>query len=234
MYEGQKVVALIDGTGERGRQALWPLGERPILWHLITRLKTAPTVDEILVLIDEQEQELPALLEWMNEENLRVYRSSGGDLLERAYEALLDEKPPQVVVSVAVNQPLFSPTYLEKMIAHLIDAGLDALESSPAATGITAGLATQVMRYQALVDAHLLALASQMRQELTRFVLERPQAFRVSTLQPHHSLCSEIRLLVEDEEDLEQMRQIYRALYRPGEIIDCTRVVEWLGRRAVA
>lgn len=233
MYKGQKVVAVVDGTQERGQQALWPLGERPVLWHLLTRLESVPSVDEVLILVDEGEQEIPALLGWMGVEGVTIFYGGGGDILERVYQALSPD-PPQVVVPLGVERPLFSPDYLEVMITYLIDAGLDGVHAAPEKTGITPGLDVQALRYQALVDAHLLALDPRMREEIARFIMERPQAFKVSEIQPPQSYCSQIRLLVEDEEDHEQMRQIYRAFYRPGELIDCTRVIEWLGRREVA
>lgn len=233
MYEGQKVVAVVNAAGDQRGLGLLPLGERPLLWHLIKRIQSASTVDEILVLIDDDDQQIPALLEWMGAQGVRTARAWGPDLLEQTYQALITD-PPQVVAPIGVERPLFSPPLLEMMIRHLIDSGLDAVDAAAEKTGMTPGLDISVLRFQALVDAHLLALAPELRQETTRFIMERPQAFRVSYLQPPQPLCSQVRLLVEDEEDYEQMRHIYKALYRPGELVDSEQVVEWLGRRAVA
>lgn len=235
MYKEQRITAVVQarmGSTRLPGKVLMALGGRPVLWHVIERLQTVDLIDQIVVATTEHQRDEPIVdfVRWLDAPNTRVFRGPEDDVLERFYRALRDD-PPQVVARVTADSPLVCPEHLQQMIRHLVDRDLDGVDAHHDQCGLTLGFGSEVYRYRALLDAHLLAVRPEEREHVSLFIKKRPQAFRVAYPRPERRLCSQARLTLDYPEDYELLYQIYEALYRPGRPVDCRRVLEWLERR---
>lgn len=235
MYQGQKIVAVIQarmGSSRLPGKVLKPLCDRPVLWHIIERLKRVDLIDAIVVATSDrrQDDDIIDFLEWLDDPMVRAFRGSHEDVLDRLYQALCQD-PPDVVVRVTADTPLISPDHLRRLVIHLVEEGLDGVDAHQDTTGLSLGFGSEAYRYQALVDAHLLAVHPEEREHVSLFIKNRPHAFAVDYPEPDPALQANLRLTLDYPEDYELLRIVYRALYRPGEIIDCRQVVQWLESR---
>lgn len=235
MYREQRIVGVVEarmGSKRLPGKVLMALADRPVLWHVVERAGSVDVIDEVVVATTTsgRDDTIAEFVDWLDDPAVRTFRGPEDDMLERYYLALRDD-PPDLVVRIPANAPLVSMRYLRRAILHLVDGDLDGVDSDPKQTGLTPGLGCEAYRYQALVDAHLLAVRPAERQTVPLFIRNRPHAFRIDYPPPCHNLCSPFRLSLECQEDYQLLRRIYRALYRRGKPIDCEQVVRWLGMR---
>ena len=59
---------------------------RPLLWHVIERVKAATTVEEIVVATTDKPEDA-SLREFLKEQDVRVFLGSEDDVLDRFYQA---------------------------------------------------------------------------------------------------------------------------------------------------
>ncbi|TXD36698.1 spore coat protein [Lujinxingia vulgaris] len=235
MTERAKVVAVVQARMSSERlpgKVLMPLAGRPALWHIIERLKRVSQIDEIIIATSDRTDDDPieALVSWLNTPGVRLFRGSRDDVLSRFYLALAQTEA-EVVVRITGDTPLICVEHLERMLTHLLQSDAIGVDGHFARTGLTLGFGSEAYRVSALVDAHLLAMRPEEREHVTLFIKERPQVYPVDYLKPDPALCSDFRLTMDYPEDYALLREIYDALYRPGDIVDCRRVLEWLHRR---
>ncbi|RAL20713.1 spore coat protein [Lujinxingia litoralis] len=235
MKERAKVVAVVQARMSSERlpgKVLMPLAGRPALWHIIERLKRVRALDEVIVATSDRSEDDPiaSLIEWLGDPKVSLFRGSRDDVLSRFYLAVVD-RDPEFVVRITGDTPLVCVEHLERMLEHLRSGGVDGVDGHHGRTGLTLGFGSEVYRTGALIDAHLLAMRPEEREHVSLFIKERPEVYRVEYLEPDPALCSGFRLTMDYPEDYALLREIYAALYRPGDIVDCQRVLEWLHRR---
>ena len=235
MDQGQEIIAVVQarmGSSRLPGKVLMPLKDRPALWHIVQRIKSVELIDRIVVATSTESDDDPIVdfLEWLDDPMVRAFRGPHTDVLSRFYLALCDD-PPEVVVRVTGDNPLVSMSHLERMIKKLVDEDLDGVDAHYEKTGLTRGFGSEVYRYQALVDAHLLAVDPEEREHVSLFIKRRPHAFEVAYPEPDPELCSDLRLTMDYPEDYELLDAVYRAFYRSGERLECRRVLQWLRER---
>lgn len=235
MNERAKVVAVVQARMSSERlpgKVLMPLAGRPALWHIIERLKRVRAIDEVIVATSDRSEDDPidALVGWLADPKVRSFRGSRDDVLSRFYLALA-ETDADVVVRITGDTPLICVEHLERMLEHLQTSPSVGVDAHFARTGLTLGFGSEAYRVGAIVDAHLLAMRPEEREHVTLFIKERAQVYPVDYIKPDAALCSGFRLTMDYPEDYALLREIYDALYRPGDIVDCRRVLEWLHRR---
>lgn len=234
MYRDRRVVAVVQarmGSTRLEHKVLRSLRGRPVLWHVIERLKAVPWFDAIVVATSSLRRDdvLVNYVSALDDPSLRVVRGPERDVLKRFYRAIRSV-PCDVVARITADSPLLSVDHLGSMITQLVDSDRDGVDAHRDNTGLTLGFGAEVYRRQAIVDAHLLAVRPAEREHVTLFIKRRPAAFRVDYPTPDRELCSDYRLTLDYPADYRLLRRIYRQLYRPRQIVDCRRALRWLRR----
>lgn len=235
MYRGRRIAAVVQarmGSTRLPGKVLMPLCHRPVLWHVIERLKASGCIDEIIVAtsVTTADDAIARFIADLDDPGVRCLRGPEDDVLERFYLAICRYNP-DVVVRITADSPLLSIRHLRRLVTHLVDHRLDGVDAHLDHTGLTLGFGSEAYHHQAIVDAHLLAATPAEREHVSLFIKQRPYAFRVEYPEPRPALCTDFRLTLDYPEDYHLLCEIYDTLYRPGEVIDCLRVVEWLRRR---
>ncbi len=235
MYRGNEVTGVIQarmGSTRLPNKVLMELAGRPVIWHVIERLKSVEGLDEIIVATSTKacDDLLADYIEQLDEPGVDIFRGPEQDVLKRFYLAL-EKSPTDLVVRVTGDSPLVCPHHLQKMLHHIVEHRLDGVDAHREKTGLTLGLGSEVYHHQALVDAHLLSACPVEREHVSLFIKRRPRAFRVEYPAPERELCSDYRLTLDYPDDYRLLRTIYQEMYRPGCIVDCRRVLDWLRSR---
>ena len=99
---------------------LAPLQGRPVLWHVIQRLKKARRLDEVLVATTSSKQD-DELAAWLEDEGILFFRGSEPDVLDRYYRAA-KSRSAGVVVRITGDCPLISPGVVDRLVLEFQNA----------------------------------------------------------------------------------------------------------------
>lgn len=223
---------LLGPPGKLAGLALRPLAGRPVLWHLIERVRCCRLVGAVVAALSvaPEDDALARVARWAGAE---VFRGSLRDLTGRFAGCLdwLGLPDGHPVLLVACDTPLLDP--------HYLDAGLVALRGLPAgalefdedqAEEICPGLSAGFLRARALRLIDRRARTPAQRADAMSYAYLFPQEVGLE----HAPLPEELgyllgthRLFLQTAEDLALHEAIYLRLYR-GAPIDTRAALAFL------
>ncbi|MEW5768640.1 MAG: glycosyltransferase family protein [bacterium] len=196
----------------------------PLLFHVVERLKRIKGVDDIVIATSTLEED-KIILEKAAAWGVSSFAGSADDVLARYVEAARGIGA-SIIIRATGDNPLFCPESLSHALARHIkkEADYTFMEDFPLGTGFSCVAMKALLRIHNILDE-----LHYHREHVTSFIHAQPEDFRIEKLQAPPCLRRpELRLTVDTEEDLSLMREIYKRLYRPGEIIDLKEVIKLL------
>ena len=116
-----RVAAIIQarmGSSRLPGKVLMPLVGKPVLWHIIHRLRKCRTVDLIAIATSDRPND-DALVEFANHEDIPLIRGPEDNVLLR-YAKATEELDPDVIVRVTGDAPLIDPGTVDKLVEKLL------------------------------------------------------------------------------------------------------------------
>ncbi|MFC2020405.1 cytidylyltransferase domain-containing protein [Chloroflexota bacterium] len=203
------------------KKVLHPIEDRLLVEHVIERLKRASIPDEILMCTSTHPDD-QILVEIARNNNIGWSTGSEEDVLERFIQAA-EESQAEVVVRATGENPLVDPYSLDRAIQEHLQSGAEytSMEDFPI------GVKAEIIDVSALKKAHRLADNPEKSEYMTLYF--KDDFFRVHAIEAEEPLRRpSYRLTVDTPEDMELIRKIYKALYKPGEIIPLEDVISFL------
>jgi len=204
------VVAIIQarmGSSRLPGKSLAEIENRPMLWHVIQRVKRARLVDRVVVATSIA----PAddVIEKMCQENdVPCYRGSENDVLDRYYHAARAEKAAQVV-RITADCPLIDPEVIDRVVRRFQRGDLDYASNAMVRT-YPDGLDTEICSFFALERAWHEATKASEREHVTPYL--RSEKFRTGNVENDSvSYYQHYRWTVDEAADLEFIRAVYKA-----------------------
>lgn len=205
------VVAVIQarmGSSRLPGKSLAPIEGRPMLWHVIQRVKRATLVDRVVVATSTNTLD-DAIEEMCRESGVHCYRGSEHDVLDRFYVAARAEKASQVV-RITADCPLIDPQVIDSVVRRFQRGDLD-YASNAMVRSYPDGLDTEIFSFSVLERAWHEATKSSEREHVTPYL--RSEKFRTANVEcDSTSLYQHYRWTVDEAEDLEFIRAVYRAM----------------------
>jgi len=193
-------------------KAMLKLQDKPIVEHVIDRLKAAKTPDSVVVCTSRHEDNR-VLLELARRNKVEGFAGSEEDVLDRFIQAARATEA-DIVIRASGEDPLVDPVYLDEMVEHHIKTKADYTSTKQ----LPVGVAVEVISTMALERAHQLADNSEMSEYMTLYF--KDDFFHTETVEVEESLRRpNYRLTVDTPKDLELIEEIYRRLYKPDKII---------------
>lgn len=225
-----KVVAIIQarvGSTRLPKKVLKKILGKPMLWHLINRVKKARLVDEI-VLATTTKREDKSLLELAKESGVNSYAGSEDDVLDRYFQAAT-KFGADVIVRVTADCPLIDPQVVDNVVKQFLDGSFD-YASNTVKLSYPDGLDTEVFSYEALKRAWEGAKRSSEREHVTSYIRNHPEKFKIGSVE-HAKDFSGMRWTVDTEEDFKFVSGIYKRLYTKGRIFLMKDILKLLGNQ---
>ncbi len=220
-----RVVAVIQARMSSKRlpgKVLLPLAGRPVLWHIVERLKRCKSVGAVVVATSVETSDdaiAAACTRW----GVALHRGSLDDVLGR-FVGALQSAAGDCVVRMPADKPLLLPSLVDRVVlAHLAsDADYTSNMSAnwPDDTSCIHGFEVEVASAGALERAAREAVDASDRTHVMPYLYARGHDFRVErvstgpVLGAHHP-----RLSLDTKEDYELIAALYDALFRPGEAL---------------
>lgn len=214
MCETKKIVAIIQArlTSNRlPKKILCNVNEKPLLWHVVERVKQARMINFIVLAIPDSpsNDELDFLIKKMG---LNLFRGSENDVLSRYYHAA-SQYEADIIVRITSDCPLVDPKIIDETIKQHVRDGND-YTAIGVEGGFPRGLDIEVFNFNSLQIAYRKAVEKSEREHVTLFIYQNPKLFRIHFIEASGTLRRpDVRLTVDTEEDLLLVREIYSALY---------------------
>ena len=213
-------------------KVLRPLCGKPMLWHIVERVRAVPRCEQVVVATSQSTGD-DAIEEVCSGAEIPCFRGSEQDVLDRFYRAAREfEADP--VIRVTGDCPLIDPGVINAVI-EMFEAG--SYDHVGVATGAGAifqdggrfpdGLDAECTSFGALETAFREATAAADREHVTPFIWQRGERFRLGVYKADRDY-SMLRWTVDDADDFATIAEIYVALYEEGAIFGMEDVLRLL------
>ncbi|NLL37094.1 MAG: NTP transferase domain-containing protein [Fretibacterium sp.] len=224
-----KVIDIVQarmGSSRLPGKVMKPLCGKPMIEHLLNRLSRAERVDELWVATttSPKDDELCAFLE---SRGFNLHRGPEDDVLTR-YVETAEKSGAEVILRHTADCPLLDPELVDAITQAFLESDWDYMRPLHE-DGMIRGLDTEIFTAAALNRADALAQDAPSREHVTLYMYRHPEAFSFGVFpMPERLKLPGTRLCVDEEDDFRLIEAIYNALYREGEIIPFSEVLELL------
>lgn len=211
------IVAIIQarvGSSRLPRKVIERVGDKTLIWHVIQRVKESKLIDKIVLATTPNEKD-KILLEKAKEYGVEGFAGSENDVLDRYYQAAKKFKG-DVIVRITGDCPLIDSKVVDRVIQRFMEEEADYMSNINPPT-YPDGLDVEVFSFAALEKAWKEATLVSEREHVTPYIRKNPQIFQIKNLENDEDLSS-MRWTVDEERDLEFVREIHSKLYKEGKI----------------
>ncbi|GHU84150.1 3-deoxy-manno-octulosonate cytidylyltransferase [Deferribacterales bacterium] len=199
---------------------------KPMLWHIIDRLSRSSTLNGIYLATSKNPENNPIRL-LCAFEGVRMVSGSENNVLLRYYEAA-SRTEADIIVRVTGDCPLVDPVFVDELVNYFKDNDCDYVDAPPS-KGLIHGLNVEVFSREALERAFVDGQDDISREHVTPYIYRHPEIFKVLEYDAEPIYRTpDLRLCVDTAQDLALIREIYKALYVPGEIINTKDAINYL------
>lgn len=224
-----RVVATIEARMTSTRlpgKVLLPAAGRPMLAHLVARLRAVPSLDDI-VLATTVNAEDDALVAFAEQEALRVFRGSEEDVMLRVLGAARSADA-DVIVEITGDCPIIDPSVVELVIRtfHANDA---AYVSNAHVRSYPDGMDCQVFPVAELARSASMTDEPLDHEHVTLHIRNHPELFRpVHVVAPPELHWPELGLTLDEPADYELLCRIIERLGPVNPLFGCGEVLALL------
>lgn len=208
------VVATIEARMASTRvpgKSLLDIEGKPLLERVVDRIRLSRHIQDVVIatstnLLDDAIQTLAERI------GVACFRGSEEDVLARVVQAA-ESARAEVTVQFGGDSPFVDPQLVDRLIErYLSEPDLDLVTNCLQLT-YPLGIYTYVVPMRAMHDIATLASTTPEREDVTRYLWEHPERYRLVNLPaPPELNRPEIRLTVDYLEDVMLTRELYRIL----------------------
>lgn len=212
------------GSTRLPRKVLKDIAGRPMLWHVVERIKRCRTINTIVVATTELEEDR-VILDLARSLGVESFAGATDDVLDRYYQAAkaFDADP---VVRITADCPVIDPEIVDEVVEFYLSGDYDACSLEG---GFPDGLDVAVFSFSALSTAWRKATLPSEREHVGPYIENHPERFHRGSYEKFGNL-GHLRWTVDEERDLRFIRAIYERLYREGEIFLTGDILDLLQR----
>jgi spore coat polysaccharide biosynthesis protein SpsF len=180
---------------------------KPLIWHVIERLKWAKSISNIVLATTVNKND-DDLFMWAKENNVNVFRGSEEDVLGRFFHCA-NEYSAASILRVTADDPFKDPDIIEGVFELYQNNGLD-------------------FAYNALKKAFNESIDPFEREHVTQYLYKHPELFTQKNYSFHKDL-SGLRWTIDTKEDFYMAEEVYNLLYKQNAIFkleDILKLIE--------
>jgi spore coat polysaccharide biosynthesis protein SpsF len=186
-------------------KVLTKLGGMTVLARVVTRLRRAKMIDEVIVATTDLTNDDP-IVEECADLGVAYFRGSESDVLDRYYQAAKAFRA-EAIVRITSDCPLIDPQLVDEMVQMFISSEADHASNVIPRT-YPRGLDAEAFTAEALAWAWLEAREPHQREHVTPYLYEHPEIFEMASASADTDY-SQYRWTLDTPEDLELIRAIY-------------------------
>ncbi len=204
------IVAIVQarmGSSRLPGKTIADVAGRPLLLHVVERVKRARLVEKVVVATTDRAGDDP-IATLCQQKGIQYFRGSEDDVLDRFYQTAR-ASAADIVVRITADCPLIDPAVIDKVIIRFQVGDCDYVSNTLRYT-YPDGLDTEVFSFAALERAWRQAKKPSEREHVTPYL--RTEKFRVANVESESPVSpGKYRWTVDHFADLEFVRRIYEA-----------------------
>jgi len=198
---------------------------RPMICHMIDRLKLAQRPEKIILCTSTIEQDEP-LVDIASQESIEWFRGEPEDVLVRLTDAA-EEFEVDTILNCTADNPFVDPEYIDRTMDYYDAGGYDFTRTEGLPVG-TAGYVVSRLAMRRACD-----LKAETNTEIWGPLFTDTGQFRCGLLKVEDPAVHwpTLRLTVDTPEDFMLVTQIFDELYQPERIFPLSEIVDLCRRR---
>jgi spore coat polysaccharide biosynthesis protein SpsF len=213
------------GSNRLPGKVLRPILGKPMLWHIVHRVRAVPSIDEVVVAVPDGPAD-DELRKFCATNDIASVSGSELDVLDRFYQAA-QAYGADPVLRITADCPLIDPELVEKLIELYRSGSYDY--AAVAAGADAPSFEGERFSFASLEQAWKEARDPRDREHVTRFIWRRKGLFRCTKLLADQKYPP-LRLTVDYPQDFVVASRIYENLFREGNIFHLADIVDLVGR----
>lgn len=209
-----------------------PLIGKPLIHRMVERVQASKMVGKIIVATTDDKSD-GELYEYCIENNINVFRGHSTDLLDRHYQAAIENKA-DVVLKIPSDCPLIDPAVIDKVVKYFLDTSdkFDYVSNLHPAT-YPDGNDVEVIPIKILKTAWEKTEKDYEREHTTPYIWERPDKFRIGNVEwetgKDYSMSH--RFTIDYLEDYLFIKEVYEDLYEINKLFSLSDILELLSQK---
>ena len=226
-----RVVAIIQarmGSTRLPGKVLRDIVGETMLAHVVRRTNQASLVNVVVVATTESQEDDP-IIEECSKLQVPVFRGSTNDVLDRYYRAA-SKYQAGAVVRITSDCPLIDPQPIDMVIRKYLESDIDYMALGIEG-GFPRGMDIEIFSFTTLEKTYMEAKKDYEREHVTPYIYHHPDIFKLKFFEGTGKLRRpDLRLTVDTEEDLRLIREIFKQLYRDGQLFHTEDVIDLLDK----
>jgi len=199
---------------------------KPLIWHIINRLKYSRKIDKI-ILATTQNVNDNILEKWALENEVHCFRGNEDDVLDRYFQAA-KYFSVDTIVRITADDPFKDSQIIDEVINLYEENNLDfAYNNSPPT--FPEGLDTEVFSFNALEKASHNSIDLFEREHVTQYFYRNPLTFNQACLKNPTDL-SYLRWTIDTQLDWDMAEIVYNKLYQSIENFSMSNILELINK----
>ncbi|MCX7875178.1 MAG: glycosyltransferase family protein [Melioribacteraceae bacterium] len=212
------------GSTRLPQKIFLPLFDKPILWHVVERVKKSKLIKNVIVATTDLEED-DLVENFCINNNINFFRGSSDDVLSRYYYAA-KKFQSDLIVRITADCPLIDSNIIDEVINFYLNNNVDYASNVLERT-FPRGYDTEVFSFNALEKAFIEAENLSEREHVTPFIYNHPDLFKLLSFK-HKKDYSFYRLTVDTQEDYSLIKIIYDSLFIKNNFFGLTEVINFL------
>jgi spore coat polysaccharide biosynthesis protein SpsF len=224
-----KTVSTIEARMTSSRlpgKVLLPALGKPMLQHLVTRLRAVPSIDEIVLATTTNATD-DVLVEFAHGVGIACYRGSEEDVMTRVIGAA-ESANAELLVEVTGDNPIIDPMIIEQTIRMFLANDCE-YASNVEVRSYPDGMDTQVFRTETLKRSALMTNDRLDHEHVTLYIRNHPELFRqVHLVAPPDMHWPGLGLTLDEEADYQLLKTIIEHFGESDPLFSCQQVIQLL------
>ena len=224
-----KIVATIEARMTSSRlpgKVLMKAAGKPMLEHLVNRLKSVKSLDEIVLATTKNHAD-DHLEEFARKANIRCYRGSEDDVMRRVISAA-ESAEAEIIVEITGDCPIIDPQLVEQAISIFNFNEVDYV-SNAHVRSYPDGMDVQVFRLSTLKHSASLTEARLDHEHVTLHIRNHPEIYSIlNIVSPPETYWPDLGLTLDEPTDFELLKKIIEDFDSFNPFFSCRDVVALL------
>lgn len=196
------------GSSRLPGKTLKEINNKPLIWYVIERLKLIQKAQVVILTTNSSKDD--ELTKWCNEHNIKVFRGSESNVLERYYLAAKEFNADNIVRATGDN-PLVEPYFANELLVNHINYDVDySSNKSEIGSNLPDGLGIEIFTFEALKKSYELSTQEHHFEHVNEYILENKSQFKLYKDANCGSFVDKscIRLTVDTLDDFQRAEKI--------------------------
>ena len=219
------------GSSRLPGKALIDLAGKPLVWHMIDRMRRVNGVSEIVLATTADPRNEP-LIEYCKSEGIDSFRHEVEDDLAGRISGAIRGRAGDVILKTGGDCPLIDPEVLQRMVDTALSDPAADFVSNRVQWSYPLGLSADVVSRRSIEWADANLKSDEDRELFAVWIRDHPDRFKVIPIVHEGEDLSHLNWCVDTPEDLTAVREIFDALYTPGQCFGFRDALAFLAKKA--